>query len=1521
MATPPEARRNTYAWVAVAWAGAVLAAGLLFTQWWVARYERELKDAAERRFQSQVQRVEADIQQRFDAILGPLRGARGLWVSNPGLTARQFADYINANELTIEFPGLRGIGVVERAPRRDLPVFQARERSAGRPGFTVHGNGRGDDALVLKYIEPLALNSPALGLDLSGDARRRAAAEVAMREGVPALTPALTLPQDPDAQVAFVYFLPVYASARVPATEEERLRTARGLVTAPLVLADIMTDVVASMRVGSLQLFSGEPERQSLLFDSAYPRGRAPADAPLDDLKSHLLTATRPILLGRQVLQIRVASADVFERTAGLQLPGQQAAIGVVLSVMAALIVWLLLNARARALSFAQAMTGDLQRSEALLRGSIEAINEAYVLYDPQDRLVFCNQKYRDLYALSADLMVPGATFEAIVRGGAERGQYVQAIGQVDAWVAKRMAAHRTGNIVQEQQLDDGRWLRVVEHKMSDGHTVGFRVDITELKHATEAAQTVNKTLVAERARLQSILQGTNVGTWEWNVQTGACEFNARWAAMLGYTLDDLAPHDIRVWNRLLQHDDLDRCNFLLQEHFDGRSEFYEAEVAMAHKQGHWVWVLTRGKVSTWTADGKPLLMAGTHMDITERKAAQVALAETSSTLQNVLNSAVEVGVIVADLGRVIRIFNRGAENLLGYRAAEVVGLRTTSMLFDLPQMELVREKLQLRLGRAPTTDEVFWEVANSRGQSEWTMVRKDGGRFSASLVFSPMLGASGELTGFLAIVYDITRQKETEDSLRQAMQLAEQSSVAKSQFLANMSHEIRTPMNAILGMLQLLDQTALTARQRDYTQKTEGAAKSLLALLNDILDFSKVEAGKMQLDPQPFSVNQLLADLSVILSANLADKPVDLVFDVDPAIPDTLFADALRVKQVLINLAGNAVKFTERGQVVIRWSKVARREGHLTLEIAVQDTGIGIAPEHQERIFQAFTQAEASTTRRFGGTGLGLVICTRLVRLMGSELKLQSEPGRGTTFSFAVEFPVPAQPMPGAMLHPTDAVRLHVLLVDDNTSALASSARMLEAMGWDVTTAASGAEAVEITAERQRCGGALFDALFVDWHMPHMDGWETLRSLMRVYGDAPAPLRFLLSGQSRAALLTRTPREQELLTGFLVKPLTATMFVDAVTQAQDPAHDDAAMRQPPGVDALALAGMRVLVVEDNAINQQVALELLQSQGAVVQIAGDGQAALDALGAAPAPFDAVLMDLQMPVMDGLSATRALRRNPAWRDLPVIAMTANAMPSDREDCIAAGMNDHIGKPFDMQDLVLCLIRHTGWKAVAVTGPAAAAAARPLPAASGIAVWPAQVDVATALQRLGGNAALLARSVRAFVGEWPGMHTRVRSLQEASRWADLQRELHAHKGLAATLGVQSLQALALQAERCAAAGNTDGGFDALMDAMAQMHDALGPVLLQVADQLAPAQPAGGSPGDTSAPSALSKDTRALLGSLREKLLVSDMQAMELHASLPDELRFGLGSRLDALDAAMADLDFAHAAAACDALLQAC
>lgn len=529
------------------------------------------------------------------------------------------------------------------------------------------------------------------------------------------------------------------------------------------------------------------------------------------------------------------------------------------------------------------------------------------------------------------------------------------------------------------------------------------------------------------------------------------------------------------------------------------------------------------------------------------------------------------------------------------------------------------------------------------------------------------------------------------------ARHTAEQASLAKSQFLANMSHELRTPMNAILGMLQLLDGTELNDKQRSYTHNTASAARSLLSLLNDILDFSKVEAGKMTLDPRPFRTDQLLRDLSVILSANVGTKTIEVLFDVEPAVPKALVGDDMRLQQVLINLGGNAVKFTEAGEVVIRLRLMATNGKRAFVEFSVRDTGIGIAPENQAHIFSGFSQAEASTTRRFGGTGLGLAICQRLVGLMGGTLQVDSVAGKGSNFHFTVPLQIaPSASAPDALVqrHPLAAQK--ALVVDDNPVARALLATMTRSLGWEVDVADAGPQALtQVEAAQQ--AGAPYQVIFVDWRMPDWDGWETTRRI-RAATPADGPLILMVSANGRAMMAERTADEQALLNGFLVKPVTASMLLDAVMDAQAASATAATGANPAAPQVLSkprrLDGMRLLVVEDNKINQLVAKGLLKQEGAEITLADNGQLAVDLLLAKPGAFEAVLMDVQMPVMDGYEATRALRALPVFADLPVIAMTANAMASDREACLAAGMNDHVGKPFEIDHLVRTLQHFTG-----------------------------------------------------------------------------------------------------------------------------------------------------------------------------------------------------------------------------------
>jgi CheY-like chemotaxis protein len=542
------------------------------------------------------------------------------------------------------------------------------------------------------------------------------------------------------------------------------------------------------------------------------------------------------------------------------------------------------------------------------------------------------------------------------------------------------------------------------------------------------------------------------------------------------------------------------------------------------------------------------------------------------------------------------------------------------------------------------------------------------------------------------------------------------------------------------------------------------------------------------------------------------------------------------------------------------------------------------------------------------------LVISTRLVRLMGGELELQSQAGKGSTFSFVVNLPVgadePAAPLlPDAPVSHSGAV---VLLVDDNPVALETSASQMQALGWEVVQAVSGADAIGVVSQRLQRGLPDFEALFVDWQMPDMDGWDTLRNVRRLYGDRPVPALVLMSGQSQSALAGRTDREQELLDGFLVKPLTSNMFREALEQTRRRVYASDGVLVPKQVLPKELAvqslnGMRLLVVEDNVINQQVAQELLTAQGALVTLASDGRMGVDAILGANKPFDVVLMDLQMPVMDGLTATRMIRSHRQFAQLPIIAMTANAMSSDKEACLAAGMTDHIGKPFDLQDLVKTLVRHTGWQGALVEE----AATLSLPPQ----VWPAEIAVEVSLKRMGGNVGLLHRSMQAFMQDAKVLHQRMTTLVNDDMGTAL-REMHAFKGLAGTLGIESLARLAHSAEKEMKQSDGAATQTALDTLHIQIQRVL-PLLHDVADRLLPSNPSEtvqAAPQSMPVPDGWMTQFRALHAALK----ASDMGAMELHAQLRCVPVGGLESALIPLDAAMAELDFEQAAVECEKII---
>ncbi|MCO7224959.1 PAS domain S-box protein [Pleionea sp. CnH1-48] len=812
----------------------------------------------------------------------------------------------------------------------------------------------------------------------------------------------------------------------------------------------------------------------------------------------------------------------------------------------------------------------------------------------------------------------------------------------------------------------------------------GLIRDISEQKRAEQALAESNK-------QLELVIESTAVGIWDWQVQTGETSLSKRWADIVGYTLEELEPINIDTWINLAHPKDFENSKLLLQQYWRGETERYFQEVRMRHKDGHWVWVWNTGQVVEWDESGKPKRMLGIHLDIMEQKKAESEQMESLSLLEATLEST-KSGILVTNgLGSILRTNARFLDMWdipedMAKNGEEAAMLCHASEQLIEPELFIKRIEQLHKDKDSESVDTLFF---------------KDGRVYERT---SKPMTVAGEAAGRVWSFQDITLNKSAELALIEAKDAAENAARYKSEFLASMSHEIRTPMNGVLGMLGLLKQSELTKEQEHYVSLARSSADSLLTIINDILDFSKVEAGKLELEVLDFNLRSQLGDLAESMGLKAQEKGLELILDVAGVEQSMVKGDPGRLRQILMNLISNAIKFTETGEIRVTARLKELSFEQLQLHCIVEDTGIGIAPQKLSGLFESFTQVDASTTRKYGGTGLGLAIAKDLCQLMGGDISVDSEEGKGTRFSFLVMLKESSKSR--KVVPDVDINEMPILVVDKNATNREVLSCQFRLWGARVFEAEDADRALNMLEERASFSKEeFFKVAFIDKDLKGVNGIELGKKIRRESKfDSMKMIMMTSIGQ-------RGDAKQLADIGFCAyfpKPATTADLFDAlavvlaggdVLEEAKPLvthhylselRHEGLEKEKRNLSMEALSDIRLLLVEDNFVNQVVAKGVLKKIGLACDIAADGSEAINTLTQASEsePYELILMDCQMPVMDGYEATRNIRSGEAglrYKNIPIIAMTANAMKGDREKCILSGMNDYLTKPVDVKAL--------------------------------------------------------------------------------------------------------------------------------------------------------------------------------------------------------------------------------------------
>ncbi|MEZ6145533.1 MAG: response regulator [Planctomycetaceae bacterium] len=768
--------------------------------------------------------------------------------------------------------------------------------------------------------------------------------------------------------------------------------------------------------------------------------------------------------------------------------------------------------------------------------------------------------------------------------------------------------------------------------------------------------------------------------------------------------------------------------------------------------------------------------------DETDRKRAEEELKSSEARKRAIFETSLDCLIISDESGQIVE-FNRAAEQTLGYHRTDALGKNMIELLFAGASHGVVS---QLSL---------FGEEGTLLGKRlEVPLVRRDGEQFIAEMAMQP-IPLEGTVH-YATVLHDITNRKRNEAALKKAKEAAEAASRAKSAFLANMSHEIRTPMNAILGMTSLVLDTELQPDQRENLLIVQDSTESLLSLINDILDFSKIEAGRLDLHPATFSLRDRIGDTMKSLGNRAHDKGLELACHISSDVPDRLIGDVGRLRQVIINLIGNAIKFTDVGEVVLDIALESRDQDVATLQFTVSDTGIGIPADRQDGIFEVFEQVDSSTTRRFGGTGLGLAISTRLVQLMGGRIWVESQVGTGSTFRFTARLGVAEQLLGKPEEQASESLReLSVLLVDDNSTNLRILQEMLKNWGMQVAVAGNAQDALRIVRDSEATDHQI-QLLLTDAHMPHADGFWLTEQVRQESSLSHLKVMILTSGDAAGDF----DRSKELqVSRFMTKPVKQSELLDAIGAAFGISallrESETAEERP----VIHVRGLKILLAEDSLANQKLALGLLAKHDHHVTVAADGVAALDHWKSQH--FDLILMDVQMPHMDGLEATRLIRKREeaSRRHIPIIAMTAHAMRGDQELCLDSGMDAYVAKPIRPHDLFTAIDRFAD--EILLNRPT------PPPPSEPAMTTTKEIDWASALEVVQQDKDLLIEVVDAVLEEVPQLMSTLHQAIKAQDTQTVQRMAHTVKGNMRTFQTQSGIQVAEQLEREARQGSLE------------------------------------------------------------------------------------------------------------------